>query len=92
MKVSQREIEKTGIFFIEQDGRTVGKMTYSRADNNTIVIEHTEVDDELKGKGAGKQLVAAAVEWARNNNMKIKPMCSFASGVFERVSEYRDVL
>jgi predicted GNAT family acetyltransferase len=57
-----------------------------------VTIDHTEVSDELKGKGAGKQLIAAVVEYVRKNNLKVLPLCTFAKSVFERVPEFQDVL
>jgi predicted GNAT family acetyltransferase len=50
------------------------------------------VDDVLRGKSAGKQLVAKAVEFARARGIKIVPLCPFAKSVFDKVPEYRDVL
>ena len=43
-----------------------------------MVIEHTEVDDELRGQNVGYQLVEAAVEYARQHNIKDHRMVSFA--------------
>jgi predicted GNAT family acetyltransferase len=80
-----------GSFYIEKQGEQLGEMVY-RMSGNVMIIEHTEVSDELKGKGAGKQLVAAAVDYARKNNLKIKPLCSFTRAVINRVKEYQDVL
>jgi uncharacterized protein len=50
------------------------------------------VSDKIAGKGVGKQLVDAAVEFARANGHKIKPFCPYAKKVLERTKEYTDVL
>lgn len=92
MNIQQNDNGKRGRFFIEQDGRTVAKMTYSWAGESRIIIDHTEVDASLKGRGVGKQLVAQAVSFARERNIKILPLCPFARSVFEKVPEYQDVL
>ena len=42
-----------------------------------MIIEHTEVSDELRGQNVGYQLVHTAVEYARANNIKIIPLCPF---------------
>ena len=81
-----------GAFFIEENGKRMGEMTFSKAGNTRIIIDHTEVSDVLKGKGAGKQLVSAAVDYARKNNIKIIPLCPFAKSVFDKVKEFQDVL
>jgi uncharacterized protein len=62
------------------------------AGEKLIIIDHTEVSDSLKGKGAGKQLVSKAVDYARENNIKIIPLCTFAKSVFDKVPDFQDVL
>jgi uncharacterized protein len=57
-----------------------------------VIIDHTDVDDRLRGKGAGKQLVKSAVEWARADKVQLMPLCPFARSVFEKTPEYSDVL
>ncbi|MFO7672494.1 MAG: GNAT family N-acetyltransferase, partial [Lutibacter sp.] len=43
-----------------------------------IIIDHTQVDEKLKGQGAGKKLVIKAIEFAREKHLKIIPICTFA--------------
>ena len=92
MEIQQKDNAKTGMFFIEQEGEKVAKMIYTWAGDDRIIIEHTEVDDILKGQGAGKALVAKSVEFAREKGIKIVPICSFAKSVFNKTQEYQDVL
>ncbi|HLM01200.1 MAG TPA: GNAT family N-acetyltransferase [Pyrinomonadaceae bacterium] len=92
MKIQRQQHGKRGAFFIEENGEWVAEMTYSREGTRKIVIDHTEVDDSLKGKGIGKHLVAAAVQYARKNNLLIKPVCPFVKKVLEKGEEYEDVL
>lgn len=67
-------------------------MEFSKAGSDRIIISHTDVSDLLRGKNVGKQLVSAAVDYARTNHIKIVPLCPFARSVFDRVKEYADVL
>lgn len=92
MDVRHRDSGTKGAFFIEQNGRQLAEMTYVWAGKERIIIDHTEVSDELRGQGAGKQLVAAAVDFARERSIKILPLCPFAKSVIGRVPEFRDVL
>jgi uncharacterized protein len=92
MEIKHQESGSKGVFFIEENNERLGEMTYSRAGDSLIIIDHTTVSDRLRGKGAGKQLVAAAVEFARNKKIRILPLCPFAKSVFERVKEFQDVL
>lgn len=92
MEIKFEQKATKGAFFIEENGERLGEMTFSRAGEDVLIIDHTEVSDALKGKGAGKQLVAAAVDYARKNKIKILPLCPFAKSVFDKVKEYQDVL
>ena len=92
MNIQQKDDGKTGMFFIEQDEKRVAELVYSWKDKDRIIIEHTGVEEVLKGKGAGKELVAKTVEFARKEGIKIIPVCSFAKRVFDKTDEYKDVL
>lgn len=92
MDIQLEQSETKGAFYIGQNGERLAEMTFSRAGNNLIIIDHTEVSDKLRGTGAGKQLVEAAVTFARNNQLKVLPLCPFARAVFEKNKAYSDVL
>lgn len=92
MEVKQKDDGKNGMFYVEQEGKVLAQMTYVWTGAERIIIDHTEVDDALRGQSAGKQLVAKAVEFAREKSLKIIPLCPFAKSVFDKVAEYRDVL
>ena len=91
MEIKFEESASKGSFYIEEGGKQLGQMVFSKAGPDRIIIEHTEVSDALRGKNAGKQLVAASVDYARKNKLKILPLCPFARKVFDRVKEYSDV-
>jgi uncharacterized protein len=92
MDVLQNNSDTKGWFYIEHDGKEIAAMHYVWAGEGKLIIDHTEVSEEYEGRGLGKQLVSAAVVYARKNNVKIIPLCPFAKGVFERAQEFRDVL
>jgi len=81
-----------GAFYIEQGGKRVAEMTYSRSpDGKLAIIDHTQADLSLRGRGIPKRMVAAAVAWARAEKMKLLPLCPYAKDVFDRTPEYEDV-
>jgi predicted GNAT family acetyltransferase len=92
MTIKQTDNNERGMFFIPDGTRILGRMTYVWAGKDRIIIDHTEVGPELKGKGAGKQLLSQAVEFAREKHIKIVPLCPFARSVFQKVPEFRDVI
>ena len=81
-----------GAFAFEIDGKRLAEMTYSIAGDDTVIIQHTDVDASLRGTGAGKKLLTALVDWARAEQKKIIPLCPFAKSVLEKTPEFQDVL
>lgn len=93
MQIQQKQDGSKGAFYVEEGGNTLAEMTYSMTGTELMIIDHTEVSDELKGKNVGYQLVHTAVEYARANNIKILPLCPFAKSVFDKKgAEFADVL
>lgn len=92
MEIEHNKSDSRGIFKATEGGKEAGEMTYSRMKENKIVIEHTQVEPEFQGQGVGKKMVQEAVEFSRQNNLKIVPECSYAKKVLQRSSDYDDVL
>lgn len=92
MKIQREEHKNKGAFFIEKDGDWVAEMTYFREGQRKIVIDHTEIDEPLRGKGLGKKMVKEAVKFAEENNLLIKPTCPFVKKILESSEKYEDVL
>ena len=92
MEILRKDDGRKGKFYIEEDGKQLAEMTYVWAGTGRIIIDHTEVDPALKGKNAGKQMVASAVTFARESHIRILPLCPFAKSVFDKTPEYVDVL
>ena len=80
-----------GAFVWQEAGKRLAELAYTVA-GSRVILEHTQVDDALRGRGAGRQLVQAAVEWARAENRRLLPLCPFARSVFEKTPEFADVL
>jgi predicted GNAT family acetyltransferase len=92
MEIQHFEKNNKGLFFVRENGKRVAEMTYKRKNKNTIVIDHTEVEKSLQGKGVGLELVLKAVEYAREDNQKIIPECSYAKSVLDKREDLADVL
>ena len=96
MSGSAIAIERTdgpsgGVYRLVVDGHEA-RMTFSRAGERLLVIDHTEVPQTLRGRGIGDRLVARAVDDARQAGIKIFPLCPFAAAQFRKHEAYRDVL
>ncbi len=92
MEIKQKEEGPKGKFYIELEGEELALMTYVWSGDDRIIIDHTEVSEKLKGKSAGKLLLAKTVEFAREKAIKILPLCPFARSVFDKTSDFNDVL
>ena len=92
LEIQRSEQGHRGAWFSEKNGERVAEMTFTRVNAKTVIIDHTEVSDSLKGQGAGRQLLDAAVAWARANDTKFIPVCPFAKAQFEKDASIRDVL
>ena len=92
MNIQHDKEKHSGEFFIEQHSERVAELAYSLPGDNKLVINHTEVDEGQEGKGVGKKLVAAAVEYAREQKLKLVPVCRFAKLIIEREKDFQDVL
>lgn len=56
----------------------VAELSY-RVRAERLVILHTEVPQELEGRGIAGQLVRAAIERARRDGLTVVPLCPFAA-------------
>lgn len=91
MEVQLSENDNKGQAYVENDSRVVAEMTYSKAGEVKIIIDHTEVDPSLKGQGVGRQLLDKVVSMAREKGIKILPLCPFAHAMFRRDASLKDV-
>ncbi len=92
MLIQHKHVGTKGLFFVEQDGNILAEMAYTMPSSGKMIIEHTEVSEELKGQNVGYQLVQTAVDYARTHHLKIIPLCPFANSVFKKKPEFADVL
>jgi uncharacterized protein len=78
-------------FYIGNDAtQPEGQLQYT-IDDKVLTIWHTIIGESLKGQGAGSALVAYAVDYAHKNDLKIKPICTYALSQFEKKLEYGEV-
>ena len=79
--------ESTALF----EGNIIGECQFEVEDNKWIIV-HTGVRPEFGGRGIAKELVKRVIEEARNRNIKIVPVCSYAQKLMLNNEEYKDVL
>ena len=99
--IQHQETGKNGVFeawiqATEESACTepmqVGEMTYQPPAPKRMIIDHTRVFEGFEGQGIARQMVLAAVDFARANNRHIIPVCSYAQAFLTRTDEYKDIL
>lgn len=91
LPIEREEGESKGRYVVRLDGAEA-EMTYSRAGDSMIIIDHTAVPDAMRGRSVGQALVQRAVEDARAEGRSIIPLCPFAKAQISRHPEWQDVL
>lgn len=92
MDIQFEESETKGRAFYKESGQVLAELTFSKAGTRLLIIDHTEVDESLKGKGVGRQLLNKVIEIVRERGIKILPLCPFAKSVFQKDESIGDVL
>ena len=80
------EVKKgTKSFYVgDVEENPLAKITFVSSDDNTIIIDHTYVSNELRGQGVAKLLLDELLEWAKKENIKVIPVCSYAKAQMEK--------
>ena len=80
-----------GAFILLEDSKKMGEMVVSIKDK-ALTVYHTEVAPEAEGKGFAKLLLAEMVKHAREQQLKVIPLCEFVFAQFKRhPDEYADI-
>ena len=87
---SPRNNEAESRFELEVDGQLAMSAYHRRGDR--IIFTHTEVPPQLEGKGIGKALATAALDYARSEGLKVVPRCPFIAAFIRRNPEYQDLV
>jgi uncharacterized protein len=64
-------------------GDALAELIYRRRADRLVLV-HTEVPEELGGRGIGGQLVRAALARAAAEDLTVVPLCPFARSWLER--------
>ena len=63
-----------------------------RLRDGVMALTHTEVAPELEGMGIAGELVRAALGHAREQGLKVRPLCSYVQAYMRRHPETQDLL
>ena len=83
--------KETGRIYAEKEGKLIAEITFPE-EGGVAVIDHTFVDDSLRGQGVAGRLVRAAADQIRAEDKKARAVCSYARAWFDRHPEEADLL
>lgn len=84
---------KNNMIYLENEsGDIVAKVTYPDVKPGVVNLNHTFVDDSLRGQGIAGKLMEEAYKTIKNDKKKVIPTCSYAVKWFEKNEECRDIL
>jgi predicted GNAT family acetyltransferase len=74
--------------------RVDGGLAFAEYQRNgdRITFTHTEVSEEAAGKGVAGEIVAAALTYAREQQLQVVPECAYVQSYIERHREWHDVV
>lgn len=78
------KVEPGRIFAEDDKGKVIAEVTFSEQADDIVTIDHTLVDDSLRGQGVAGKLVEAAAEAIKKTGKKPVPVCSYAVKWFEK--------
>lgn len=82
--------EQLSRFEIDLDGEHA-VLTFRRRDD-VLVLNHTEVPAQHEGQGVAGRLARHAMEYARENGLRIVPRCPYVTAWLKRHPEYQDLV
>ena len=71
-------ITETRISQKDENGRVVAEITFQETSLGIFVINHTFVDESLRGQGIASKLVQAAVDEIKKRGGQVQATCSYA--------------
>lgn len=82
--------ERLHRFEIETDGGTA-QLVFHRGPS-LLDLVHAEVPPQAEGRGFGSALVRAAMEYAKEQRLRVIPSCPFVRQWLQRHHEYDDIV
>jgi uncharacterized protein len=78
-------------FEVEQDGHTA-YLEFELDNAGWMTLWHTQVPGELRGRGIASMLAKTALDYARDNQLKVDVICPVAAAFIAKNPEYQSLV
>ena len=89
-KKGSPQLVSSGRFELERDGH-FASLDYTLSGNVLALLE-TTVPEALRGKGIAGEVAKTALDWARENHLKVDVVCPFVAEYLGKHPEYKDLV
>ena len=76
--------ENSRIYSLDENKKIIAEITFPEVEKGVFCIDHTFVDETLRGQGIARKLVELAVEEIEKKNGKVQATCSYATKWLEK--------
>lgn len=77
------------IYCEDKDGKLLAEITFPESADDIVNINHTFVNESLRGQGVAGQLMQGVVDYIIDNKKRAYPTCSYAVKWFEKNKVYQ---
>lgn len=91
MDIEVKHDRENHMFVAHIDGKEA-YLRYLLVGSGTADFIKTYVPYELRGRGIAGKVVEAALKYAKENQLKVIPSCSYVETYIERHKEYADLV
>ncbi|MEE0865717.1 MAG: GNAT family N-acetyltransferase [Clostridia bacterium] len=76
--------EDSRIYSLDNNKKVITEITFYESENGIFTIDHTFVDESLRGQGIAGKLVEMAVEEIEKRGGNVEATCSYAKKWLEK--------
>jgi uncharacterized protein len=85
-----KQLVTDGRFELEQEGK-IAYLEYTLG-GGILVLSHTQVPEGLRGHGMSAKLAQGALDWARENHVRVDVVCDSVAAFIKEHPEYEDLV
>ena len=92
MDIIHTQTVNDGQFTMLENQEILGYIKYEWSKNGNIKATGTFVDEDNRGKKLGEQLFQILIDYAKESNIKIFPVCPYIIKMFEKKPDLREYI